>query len=63
MHLHGNTGVLQRNVVSKRVVYIIYVVILVLQQKCWRRPGSHRDFWELMRRHGELMRRQRYLFT
>jgi hypothetical protein len=33
MHFHGNTGLLQRNVVSKRVVYIVYVVILVLQQE------------------------------
>jgi len=36
MHLHGNAGVLQSNVVSERVVYVIHMVILSLQQK--RRP-------------------------
>jgi hypothetical protein len=33
MHLHGNPSLLQRNVVSQRVVYVVHVVILSLQQK------------------------------
>src|SRR5882757_1897740 len=44
MHLHWNTGLLQRNVVSKRVVYVVYVVILVLQQERRRRLRSYWDF-------------------
>src|SRR5207249_1075297 len=37
MHLHGDAGVLQCDVVSQRVVYTVHVVILRLQQKCRRR--------------------------
>src|ERR1022692_3048791 len=40
MLLHGNASVLQRNVVSKRVVCVVHVVILVLQQeRRWRLGG------------------------
>src|ERR1017187_3553431 len=44
MHLHGNASVLQRNVVSKRVVYVVHVVILVLQQERRWRLGGHWNF-------------------
>src|ERR1019366_1874405 len=44
MHLHGSASVLQRNVVSKRVVYVVHVVILVLQQERRRRLGGHWNF-------------------
>jgi len=39
MHLHGNPGLLQRNVVGQRVIYVVHVVILVLQQERRRRLG------------------------
>jgi hypothetical protein len=45
MHLHRNPGVLQRNVVNQRVVYIIDLVILILQQECGRRLASDRNIW------------------
>jgi hypothetical protein len=37
MHLHGNAGVLERDVVRQRVVYVVHVVILSLQQERRRR--------------------------
>ena len=41
MHLHGNSGLLQRNVISQRVVHAVHVVILSLQQKRrWRLTGD-----------------------
>jgi hypothetical protein len=40
VRLHGNPGVLQRNVVSQLVVYVVHVVILSLQQKRGRRLAS-----------------------
>jgi hypothetical protein len=42
MHLHGNPSVLQRNVVSQRVVYIVHVVILACSKNVggvWRVTG------------------------
>jgi hypothetical protein len=33
MHLHGNAGLLKGGIVSERVLYIVYRVILRLQQK------------------------------
>src|SRR6266480_3194144 len=44
MHLHWNPSLLQRNVVSQRVVYVVHVVILSLQQKRRRRLAGHRNF-------------------
>jgi hypothetical protein len=43
MHLHRNPSVLQRNVVSQRVVYIVHVVILCLQQKRRRSLAGDRN--------------------
>ena len=43
MHLHGNPSLLQRNVVSQRVVYVVHVVILRLQQKRRRRLAGDRN--------------------
>ena len=43
IHLHGNSSLLQRNVVSQRVVYVVYVVILSLQQKRRRRLAGDRE--------------------
>ncbi len=37
MHLHGNPSLLQRDVVSQRVVYTVHGVILRLQQERRRR--------------------------
>ena len=37
MKLDGNPGLLQSNVVNQRVVHVVHVVILVLQQKRRRR--------------------------
>ena len=44
MHLHWNPSLLQRNVVSQRVVHVVHVVILSLQQKRRRRLAGHRNF-------------------
>ena len=41
VHLHGNSGLLQPNVINQRLVDTIYVIILGLQQKCrWRIGGD-----------------------
>ena len=45
MHLHGNPRVLQRDVINEGLLYAVHIVILVLQQECWRRSGSNRNFW------------------
>jgi len=37
MHFHGNAGILERDVVSQRVIYIVHMVIFRLQQKHRRR--------------------------
>lgn len=37
MHLHGNAGALERDVVRQRVVYVVHVIILSLQQERRRR--------------------------
>ena len=37
MHLHGNAGVLERDIVRQRIVYVVHVVILGLQQERRRR--------------------------
>src|SRR5947209_9437507 len=41
MHLHGNPSLLQRNVVSQRVVDVVHVVILSLDRKSTRLNSSH----------------------
>jgi hypothetical protein len=48
MHLHGSPSVLQRNAVSQRVVYIVHVVILRLQQEDRRRLAGE---WRVLKSH------------
>src|SRR5260370_1163813 len=43
MHLHGNSSLFQCNIVSQRVVYIVHVVILSLQQERRRRLAGDRN--------------------
>ena len=43
MHLHRNPGLLQRNIIDQRVVYIVHGVILRLQQKRRRRLAGDGD--------------------
>ena len=33
MHLHGYPSLLESNVVSQRIVYVVHVVILILKQE------------------------------
>ena len=40
MHLHSNAGIFERDVVSQRIIHIVYVVILGLQQERRRRTAS-----------------------
>jgi hypothetical protein len=45
VHLYGDPNVLQRNVVSQRIVYIVHVVILRLKQKRGGRPAGDMEIW------------------
>src|ERR1700729_4600132 len=44
MHFHWNLSSLEGNVVSQRVVYVVYVVVLSLQQERRRRLAGDGNF-------------------